>query len=398
MDILSKLIIKRFVSEHHKKNRQQLKTSLSLLEGYVSLILNAVLAIAKIVIGLLSGSVALIADAVHTLSDCISSGVLIAGAYISRQRPDKEHPFGHGRIEYVAAIIISILLAITAIEFGRASVLRISEPSQITTEWWMIVVVVATMGIKYWNGIFALALAKKSGSKAIEADFWHHMTDVLSTVLVVIAMVAGHYGVLWLDGVMGVGVSLIILWAAWHIGKQSVSPLLGESPSQEELAEIDKIANSVDGVEDIHDIVIHRYGELRLISLHAEVNHRLSLWKAHNIAEEIQNKIEKDRHGTVTVHIDPVNNDHSSYNEIKEFLEKIASENSQLSGVHDLRLVGDDESFAVVFDVSVAADIPDNEKHLMKLSLDNLIKVRFDKVIEVSVSFEPLFSYNTTAE
>lgn len=394
MDILSKSILRIFISEDIKKDANLHKSAIALLEGYVSLVLNAVLAAAKFVIGIMAGSVALVADAVHTLSDCLSSGVLVAGAYISRKRPDKEHPFGHGRIEHVAAIIISIMLAITAIEFGRASIQKIAEPNQIEAKWWMIIAIIVTILVKYWNGIFALNLSKEVGSKAIEADFWHHMTDVLATSLAVIGMIAGHFGVLWLDGVMGIGVSLIILWAAWHIGKQSVSPLLGESPSQEELDEINSIAMSVEGVQGIHDVVIHRYGELRLISLHAEVSHNLSLWKGHNIAEEIQQKIADGRHGTVTVHIDPVNNDHGSYEEVRSFLDQIAEENDKLSGIHDVRLIGDEESFAVVFDVSVAVDIPDQEQKLIRSALEKMIMARFGKVREVSVSFEQLFSYN----
>ncbi len=369
------------------------RSRLGLLEGYVSLVLNAVLALIKGVLGFLTGSVSLIADAVHTLSDCLSSIVLVVGAYLSRQPPDEDHPFGHGRVEYISAMVIGILLGVAAVEFGKESVYRMMEPKVVQAPLWTILVVLASVLVKIWNSLFASILAKKSGSTSIDADFWHHMTDVLTTLLAVVGMLSASIGIPWLDGAMGLAVCIVLLWAAYHIAKESISPLLGQAPSHEELKEIVDRAMNVEHVLGVHDVVVHHYGALRLVSLHVEVSDNLSPVFTHNIAELVQDAVDQT-HGTVVVHIDPISSDHPLYEVLTKGLDEVAKDHEIIDSYHELRIIGDANEYSLVCDVNLVVEpTPELTKELRQHTIQAM-RERFPGLRDVTLNAEPLFVYS----
>ncbi len=392
MDPITRLLVKLFTPNVDELSPAKKKATLGLLEGYVSLVVNILLSVAKIAIGVLSGSVALLADAVHTLTDCISSGVLIVGAYVARKPADKEHPFGHGRSEHIVSIVIAILLGVTAIEFGKESIFRIMDPKPMQISGLMIAAVIGTMVVKYWNSIFARALAKQSGSGAIEADFWHHMTDVFTTGLALVAIIAANFSIFWLDGVMGVAVSLVLLWVAWEIAKEAASPLMGAAPSDDELVEIKEKSLRIEEVRDIHDVVVHHYGDVRQISLHAEVSDKLSALESHDIAERLQAAIAENEHGSVVVHIDPINDDHPLYDPIRQHLLALIENLPGVDSFHDLRLVGDDRSVAAILDVKVNCAPNDKLRSELTEAFLNHLKLTLPQVQAITLNLEPLFN------
>ncbi len=388
MDPLSRALVRRFGPAEGTITER--KAAYGLLEGWIGLLLNAVLFAVKLALGLLTGSVALIADAVHTLADSITSGVLIGASRMARKPADREHPFGHGRIESVAAIVIAVLLGVAGIEFLESSIHRVLHPQAVDAGWWVVAVVVAAAGIKEWNSRFALALAAESGSTAIAADAWHHRSDVFATLLVAVGIVGSKLGLPILDGIMGLGVSLVILWSALAIAREAIDPLLGKAPSPEEIREIAEIAEAVEGVQGVHDIVIHSYGDVRLVSLHVETSDQESALELHTLAETVQSAVAGD-HGHAVVHVDPINRDHVHYARIHDTVSEVVEADARLHSFHDLRIIGSDDHYNVVMDVIRARD-DGEEDSVIAEQVGEAIRERTE-ARAVVVSVEPLFAY-----
>jgi cation diffusion facilitator family transporter len=361
---VTRALVRRFVEPPGRTlDPAARRAAAGILEGWVSIVLNTVLFAVKLALGLLTASVALVADAAHTLSDSVTSIVVVVGARVARRPPDAEHPFGHGRAEAIAAVAIAVLLAVAGLEFGRTSVERLWHPAPLFIPWWAVGVVAATIVVKEWLSRFAAALARWSGNRAVEADAWHHRSDVFATALVVVAMIGGRYGLDRLDGVMGLGVSLLLAKVSWNIVRGAVDPLLGEPPAPTEVAEIRRQALDVEGVRGVHDIVVHRYGSLRFVSLHVEIPHDLDSLRMHAVAEEVEHRIAPDGHGSIAVHVDPIDTGHPAYDRVRALLARAVADDPDASGFHDMRIVGGADRFAVVVDVTLrpsrpAADLP----------------------------------------
>lgn len=386
---LTRALVRRFVQTGLPVSERS--TAYGLLEGWIGLVFNAILFGIKLALGLATGSVALIADAVHTAADSITSGVLIVGSRIARQPADEEHPFGHGRVELVAALVIAVLLGVAGIEFMEASVRRIITPEPLAAGWWVVAVVVVLALIKEWNSRFALDLARASGSVALQADAWHHRSDVFATLLVAVGIAGTKLGVPILDGAMGVGVSLVILWSAYAVAKEAIHPLIGEAPSPAEVEELASTAMAVEGVEGVHDIVIHRYGDLRLVSLHVETTDKLDALGLHTLAERVQDAVGEGRKGHVVVHADPINRDHPRYGEIEDVVSRYVAADARLHSFHDLRVIGEERHFNVVVDVVV--ERPGLDSGELRSELAGQITGETGARAAV-VHVEPLFAYD----
>ena len=367
---LSHWIVSRLVPDYGGPEDSGGRARIGLLEGWTSVAVNVGLFIAKGLLGLLTGSVSLLADAMHTLSDCVTSVVVIVGFRISRKPPDQEHPFGHGRMESIAGVIIAVLLGVVAVEMFQASVRRILQPRPIQAEWWIVGVLAATLIIKELLARFSYDLADLIGSETLRADGAHHRSDVLSTVLVIAAFVGARLDVAWLDGAMGIGVSIIIAWATVETMRGAMGPLLGQRAPEAMYDEIDGIARSVDGVDGVHDVLVQRYGAVHVISLHIEVPASEAPLRLHEMSEEIEAQLVRRFPGYAMVHIDPLNRDHEHYGAVCRIVSEALDGESAITTFHDLRLLGGSDRFRVVFDVSTrpAPERMDRDEVLKKVS------------------------------
>ncbi|SVD17245.1 uncharacterized protein METZ01_LOCUS370099, partial [marine metagenome] len=230
------------------------RTRIGKFQGWISVTVNGLMFLLKIAIGLVIGSVSVIADAVHTLSDVISSGVVIWGFNEAEKPADKEHPYGHGRAEYVATLVIAVLLIVAGIEFIESSIDRILHPILIDPAWWMIIAMISTIFIKMIIAHYAEYLSTRIASGTLHADAWHHRTDAISSLLVAVAMISGKFGYSQVDGWAGLGVALFIIWSGFGIARSAVDDLIGKPPTVEEIEDIRQLARAVDGVIDVHDI------------------------------------------------------------------------------------------------------------------------------------------------
>ncbi len=338
-------------------NTPAFRGHVGMLEGWVSILGNFVLFVVKMIAGWMISSIALIADAFHTLSDVATSIVVIFGFKVAQKPADKEHPFGHGRAETIATLTIAILMAVVALEFAKGSVDRLffsdSDIDVSKIDWLFIGIVTLTALGKAWMAYFAYQLGDLIDSDALRGDAMHHKSDVYTTVLVIAALIGAYYGVPYVDGIMGVGVALMILHAAYEIAREAIDDLLGKPATQEFIQEISALATSVPGARQVHDVVVHNYGDQRFISLHVEIDEDSTPAVMHNIADNVEHKLAHELQAQVVTHTDPVAVSGKSVLAVREVIENTLSEFTEGFSVQDLRIVGEDPVESILFELPV---------------------------------------------
>ena len=380
----------KFVPEQ-KESSWTYRNQIGIFQGWISTTVNLVLFIFKLFIGLMTGAVSLIADAIHTLSDVITSLIVIWGFNQAKKPADMGHPYGHGRAEYIATLIISILLCVAGIEFIETAVHRIQNPILIISDWWMIIILGLTIIIKEITARYAEFLSSKIASGLLHADAWHHRTDAVSSVLVLMALIAGNFGYPSIDGWAGLFVALILIYTGFDIARDSVDDLIGKPPDIMELDAIRKIALSVPGALGVHDISVHSYGHDRFVNIHAEINATKSAAEAHDISEEIESRLEKAMGVEPTVHLDPVNPDDPLVKEVKNFLTEDKKIDDRITGIHDIRVVNTDNHHVILFGINIKLGLSQKETVICKQVLTDLLKQKFDGYeinIKVSASHQ----------
>lgn len=275
------------------------------LEAWVSIIGNVLLFAVKFALGVAIGSISLMADAFHTLSDVLTSVVVLIGFKAAGRAPDEEHPFGHGRIENIATLVIAILLVVVGVDFLAQSARKLIRPMPVAGTIPIAAILLLSGAVKELMASFSIWLGRRIDSKALVADAWHHRSDAVASVLVALAIVGALFRLYWLDGLFGVGVSLLIIYTGFDVGRSAANPLLGLSPGAGVLASIQDEASTVEGVIGVHDVSVHDYGQRRAISLHVEVPAGLDLHRAHSIADEVERRIAAKMNADTVVHVDP---------------------------------------------------------------------------------------------
>jgi len=387
--MLTDWLVRTFVANPEDHSNARTRSAFGALEGWASVVVNLVVFAVKLVPGLIIGSVSLVADAFHSLGDVASSLVVILGFRVAAKPSDDRHPFGHGRVESVASLLIAVMLFITAWEFGRASVDRLLHPKAVQASAWLIAVLVLTALLKEWLSRFSRTLGQRIGSTALIGDFWHHRSDVIATGIVILALLAANAGLWWVDGVGGLVVSAIIAWAAWQLLRDSVNPLIGEAPSPQVLGEIRDVALAVAGVDGVHDLIVHRYGELVVTSVHVEVSSAIDIERGHEIAEEVEKRLNRRFSGWSVVHVDPVNREHPLYAEVQTYLDETLPAIPGVEEFHDLRIVGSDETPFVIFDLKVASDDAGGVVDRVR----EVVAARFPTAAKVGINVEPRYVY-----
>ena len=275
-------------------------------EGWLSIGINILLFALKYWAGVVSGSVAIIADAWHTLADSITSIIVLIGTKTSEKPPDNKHPFGHGRAEIIAAFIIGIFLALIAFEFFVESIKRLSEHEAASYGTIAIIVTIISILFKEALAQFAFWSSKKVNSISLRADAWHHRSDAISSIIILVGIFLGKY-FWWIDGVLGLIVAIIIAYAALKTIKDAISSILGETPSDEDILKIKQICNEVSPFDSHpHHIHIHDYGKHQELTFHINLPSNISLLEAHNIATEIEVAIKEKMNFETTIHMEPL--------------------------------------------------------------------------------------------
>ena len=282
----------------------------SYLEGTVSIIVNIALFVLKYWAGIVSGSIALMADAWHTLSDSISSAVVIIGAKLASKKPDKDHPFGHGRWELISAIVIAIILVVIAIGFITDSISQLKTRESANFGTLAIVVTVVSIVVKELMAQYAFYLGKKSGSSTVKADGWHHRTDALSSLVILIGILFKDY-FWWIDGALGMLVSLMLMYAAYQILMEAVNKILGEDPGEDLIQEIHALISSLYDYDlHPHHFHIHNYISSKELTFHIKIDNTMTVEEGHAIATAIEVEIDEKLSVKSTIHLEPIDYEH----------------------------------------------------------------------------------------
>ncbi len=364
------------------KIREEERKKVGYFEGFFSIGVNVIISLIKLVYGLILNSVSLIADAIHSISDVLSSIVVIIGFKLSEKPADKEHPFGHGRIDLIASVIISTMLLIVGFEFLKDSLFKIKNPTIVKSTTIEILIISSTIIFKELLAQFSFFLGKKINSPSLIAEGHHHRSDALSTVIVIISLIASNYGYKWFDGMAGIVVAIFIMHTAIDLLKDAANPLIGSAPEKEVIENIKKIALSYPEVIDVHDIVVHQFGEKWHISLHIEIPHTMTVLNAHTLADSIERRIQSIYKRMAVVHIDPVNSDHPLYGKVKDFIKSLANNYPELKTAHDIRIVGDEKNFNILFDINLE-ETKENYNRLKEIR--RIISERFNAGVIVNV-------------
>ena len=365
ISLLSQALCRRFVKDRDNHQDPKVRLSYGRLAGIVGIICNVLLCGLKLLAGLLAGSVAMIADAFNNLSDAGSSVVTLVGFKLASAPPDKDHPFGHGRMEYLSAMGVAVLIIIAGFELAIEAVDKILHPAEAQFSWIAIVILAVSIGAKLWMAVFNHHVGKQINSDALMAAATDSRNDVICTAVVLVSSVISYFTHIALDGYVGIAVALFVIWSGFSVIRDTVSPLLGQAPDPELVENIQRTVLSYDGVVGIHDLIVHDYGPGRVIvSLHAEVPEDQPISKSHDVIDNIEMELMERYNILSCIHMDPVDNDNPETLRLKELAISLMNGVDESLTLHDFRVVSGDTHTNLLFDLVV----PHNCKHPEELA------------------------------
>lgn len=364
---MSSLLLKLFVKDYKDVKNPLVREKYGTLSGIVGIVLNIILCIGKFIIGSLTGSIAITADAFNNLSDAGSSIVTLFGFKLSAKKPDKDHPFGHGRYEYIAALIVAFLVIHTSIDLIGDAINKIKEPTGIDFTIPAVIVLVLSILGKLWLALFNKKLGKRINSPAMTAVVKDSIGDIIATSAALIALVGSRITSFNLDGWLGLVVAFFVLYAGYGILKDTVSPLLGEPPEKEIVGELVKFVCDRENVMGTHDLVLHNYGANSIFgSIHVEVPADADFVKMHDMSDVIELEVYAKFGIHLVVHLDPLVFDDERINALKNIANKSLKEIDSRLSLHDFRVVDGPTHTNLIFDTVIP--------HEFKLSNDVLVQ------------------------
>ncbi|MBQ9804121.1 MAG: cation transporter [Lentisphaeria bacterium] len=341
--MLSSLILKLFVPGSKNGLTPALRVRCGIVSGITGIVCNIVLVIIKLTLAAFTGSIAVAADAVNNLSDAGSGVITVAGFRLSSQPPDAEHPFGHGRTEYIAALIVALLIVGLGISFLKDSVVALFRPSPIAANNLTIIIFCATIIIKCWMFFFFRKVAKLINSEVIKAAAYDSLSDCLGTGVVAGSLICSRYTAFPVDGCAGIIVALMILWAGGNVLKETFSKLLGEPPDSELVSKLKATILATPGIDGVHDIMIHNYGENSyFVTAHAEISSNGDRFSAHDILESAEVAVAKAMPVHLLLHGDPYNKENPEVILWRSRMENTLSGFDSQLKLYDFRLKKDD--------------------------------------------------------
>lgn len=359
-------LIKRFVPDAAHVERPSVRLACGMMAAVLGIALNIVLFIVKLAAGLISRSIAVTADAFNSLSDAASSLVTLIGFRLAGKKPDPHHPFGHGRLEYVAGLIVAMLVVLVGANLLRSSLAEIAAPQAVRLTPLTAAILVASAGVKLYMCLYNRALGKRIDSAAMRAASADSLGDMLSTGAVLAALIVARFTGLHIDGWAGLAVSLFILYSGFSAARDTVSPLLGEAPSEELVGKITRDVMAGEHVLGLHDLIVHDYGPgRRMISLHAEVPADGNLLAMHDEIDRIERKLQGELNCDAVIHMDPVVTDDSRVGPLRDALtERLKSGIDERLTVHDFRVLDSAAQTSLIFDVLAPYDLAVSDEAL----------------------------------
>lgn len=387
---MNELLCKWFVKDHENTEDPIVRECYGKFAGIVGILSNLVLCTAKILIGIISGSIAIIGDGINNLADASSSVITLIGFKLASLPEDKDHPYGHARYEYITGMIVSILIVLVGVELGQSSIDKVMSPQPLDFSWTVVLVLVLSIAIKIWQAMFNIRIGKKINSMALTATGADSRNDVISTTVVLISVLVGEFAGVAIDGYMGCLVALFIIWSGFGLVKETISPLLGEAPSEELVDAIRHLALTPERVLGVHDLVVHNYGPGKVFaSIHIEVDADADLMESHDLADDIEKEAAEKLNLMLTCHLDPIKLNDPLVNQMVALTAEVVGETKGITNAHDLRVVPGLTHTNIIFDIVMEHDCKYSEEEILAL-FEKRIKA-IDEKYCVVINFDRIY-------
>ncbi len=366
-------IAKHWISDYKEYQDKRVRQQYGILCGIAGIFLNVFLFAGKLLVGWLSHSIAIMADAFNNLSDAGSSLILLFGFRLSGQKPDPEHPFGHGRLEYVAGLIVSVIIMVMAVELMKSSGQKILHPEEVVWHTWTLVVLLISILVKLYMFTYNRSYGNKIASAAMGATALDSISDAVATFVVLVSTVVSHFTGLQIDGVCGMLVGLFIMYAGISAAKDTINPLLGQPAEDCFVERVHEIVLSRKEILGMHDLVVHNYGPGRtMLSLHAEVPVDGSLVELHEVIDEVEHQISDELGCTAVIHMDPIWAKDEETQKMKKEMEADLKLIDLSLALHDFRMVRCTGHMKLFFDIQEPYSCKIEEKELVKRLQDHV--------------------------
>lgn len=367
---MTDILVKLFVKDYKDVEKVSVRTAYGVLASGVGIFCNVLLTIAKMVIGILLHSVSVTADAFNNLSDAGSSIIGMIGVKMAEKPADKEHPFGHGRLEYIAALIVSFLVIEVGFTFFKNAIVKIREPEELKFSLVSILILVLSIGVKLWLAMFNRKLGEKISSQVMMATAADALGDVITTAATILSVVFWRITGINIDGFVGLGVSLVVMWAGFGIAKDTLEPLIGIPATWEDYEKIKHFVEKYAGIEGSHDLVIHNYGPGRSMAIiHAEVPNDVPIDVSHEIIDRIEREAMEQLGISLTIHMDPVETRNEEVLQAKHETEKAVEALDPRCSIHDFRMVNGEEQINLIFDFVIPREYSEEKGNELTLTL-----------------------------
>ena len=350
---MTNFLIKLFIKDKNVKD-PKVRTKYGTLSSLTGIVVNFILSITKVVIGIISNSMSIISDGLNNITDAGSSVITMIGFKMSQKKVDDDHPWGHGRMEYIAAFIVDMLIVLVGIELFKSSIDKIINPVMPDISTITITILVIAIIAKLWLFFFYKKIAKTINSEAIKGNAYDSISDVISTFVVLMSAIVAKFANVSIDGYVSILVSIFILFTGFKALKETVDILLGSKPNPELVKGIEEFTKKYDMIVGIHDMMIHDYGPGRkIVSFHAEVPANSDICMAHDIIDQMEQDIYEEFNCITTIHMDPIEVDDEEINKMREITEKIVKEINENYSIHDFRMTNGGGRINLIFDLVI---------------------------------------------
>ena len=388
---MTDILVKLFVKDYKDVEKVSVRTAYGVLASGVGIFCNVLLTIAKMVIGILLHSVSVTADAFNNLSDAGSSIIGMIGVKMAEKPADKEHPFGHGRIEYIAALIVSFLVIEVGFTFFKSSISKILHPEEISFDLVPFVILILSILVKLWMAFFNNKLGKRIDSKVMLATAADSLGDVITTSATVLSIIICHFTSINVDAIAGLIVSAIVIWSGISIAKDTLEPLIGERVPAELYQKITDIVESYDGIVGTHDLIVHNYGPNRsMATIHAEVPNDINIEVSHEIIDKIERDVKKDLNILLVIHMDPVEMRDEEVLSLREKTSRIVHALDPKLNFHDFRVLKENEQRNLIFDLVIPDSYSEKDANRVMHQLVSLLH-EMDENVECIITLDRSF-------
>lgn len=351
---MTEFLVRKFVKNPEQAEDPQVRSAYGILSSQVGIFCNILLFGGKLAIGILMHSIAVMADAFNNLSDAASSIISFVGVKMAEKPADEEHPFGHGRIEYISALVVAFLIIQVGFSLFKSSIGKLRDPEEMVFSLIPFLILVLSVGVKLWMGLFNRKLGKRIDSKVMLAVSADSMGDVVTTSATILSILIFRFTGINIDAIAGLLVSLLVVWAGISIAKDTLEPLIGQAADPELAKEIREQVESYQGIIGTHDLIIHNYGPNRsMASIHAEVPRDEDIEVSHEIIDRIEREVSKKTGVFLVIHMDPVEIRDKKVLEVRKSLERVLKEIDPQVTFHDFRLVHGEQQINLIFDILV---------------------------------------------